>query len=73
MSKKYNCCIKDHQDIIIHDENYDTLKEIGNDLGLTNAMIYDLSSRRRDAKYSKFKYYPKIEIIKLSSIIIDGE
>ncbi len=65
MKKRFNCIIKDHKDEIIHNEEYCTLKEISQDLGLTNAMVYDLSSRRRDLKYSKFRYYPKIEITKL--------
>ena len=73
MNKKYNCCVKDHEDNIIHNEDYSTLKQIGSDLGLTNAMVYDLSSRKRDAKYSRFKYYPKIEINKISIDNIDGE
>ena len=55
MKNKFNCCIKDHNDNIIHNEDYKTLKDISSDLGLTNAMVYDLNSRKRDAKYSKFK------------------
>lgn len=73
MKSKYNCCIKDHNNNIIHNEDYKTLKEISNDLGLTHAMVYDLNTRKRDAKYSKFKYYPKIEINKISIDNIDGE
>jgi hypothetical protein len=65
MKKKFNCIVKNHNDEIIHDEKYCTLKDISEDLGLTNAMVYDLSSRKRDLKYSKFRYYPKIEITKL--------
>jgi hypothetical protein len=65
MRKRFNCIIKDYKDEIIHNEEYCTLKEISEDLGLTNAMVYDLSSRKRDLKYSKFKYYPKIEINKI--------
>ena len=73
MKKRFNCCIKDHNDNIIHNEDYKTLKDISSDLGLTNAMVYDLNTRKRDAKYSKFKYYPKIEINKISIDNIDGE
>ena len=74
MKKRFNCCIKDHNDNIIHNEDYNTLKEISKDLGLTNAMVYDLNSRRRDLKYSRFKYYPKIEINKIfDNNIEDGE
>tara|TARA_R110002096_G_scaffold312585_1_gene506909 strand:+ start:63 stop:287 length:225 start_codon:yes stop_codon:yes gene_type:complete len=74
MKKRFNCCVKDHNDNIIHNEDYNTLKEIGNELGLTNAMVYDLNSRKRDLKYSRFKYYPKIEINKIyDDIKEDGE
>lgn len=66
MKKRFNCIVKSHTDEIIHNEDYCTLKEISQDLGLTTAMVYDLSSRKRDLKYSKFKYYPKIEINKIS-------
>lgn len=66
MKNRFNCKITDHENKEIHNKDYKTLQEISNDLGLTKSMVYDLSSRKRDLKYTKFKYYPKIEINKIS-------
>lgn len=64
-NKIFNCIITDHKGECIHNEDYFTLQEIAQDLGLSNNVIYNLSSRRRDLKYTKFKYYPLIEINKI--------
>ena len=65
MNKKFNCCIKDHKGETIHDEDYKTLMDISNDLGLTKAMVYDLNSRKTDMKYKKFRFYSQITINKI--------
>tara|TARA_R110001599_G_scaffold341334_1_gene562332 strand:- start:427 stop:627 length:201 start_codon:yes stop_codon:yes gene_type:complete len=55
-----------HNDLnILHNENYNSLKEIAEDLGLTYQQVADLSSRKEKKKYQQFKYFPKIEIVKI--------
>ena len=49
----------------LHNQDYNCLKEIANDLGLTYQQVADLSSRRDKKKYQQFKYFPKIEITKI--------
>ncbi len=73
MNKKFNCCIKDHKGETIHDEDYKTLMDISNDLGLTKAMVYDLNSRKTDMKYKKFRFYPQITINKILDNNNNGE
>jgi hypothetical protein len=51
---------------IIHNKDYTTLKIAGDDLGLTYSQICDLKPGGRNKKKAiAFKFYPKIEIIKL--------
>tara|TARA_R110000803_G_scaffold74865_2_gene138970 strand:+ start:705 stop:905 length:201 start_codon:yes stop_codon:yes gene_type:complete len=55
-----------HDDLnILHNQNYNNLKEIAQDLGLTYQQVADLSSRKEKKKYQQFKYFPKIEIVKI--------
>ena len=55
-----------HNDLnILHNQNYNNLKEIAQDLGLTYQQVADLSSRKEKKKYQQFKYFPKIEIVKI--------
>ena len=46
----------------LHNQDYKTLKDIANDLGLTYQQVADLSSRKEKKKYKVFKFFPKIEI-----------
>ncbi len=57
MIKRFNCIIKDHKGEVIHDEDYKTLGDISDDLGLTKSMVYDLNSRKTNMKYKKFRYF----------------
>jgi|TARA_S200002703_G_scaffold140581_1_gene131915 predicted DNA-binding ribbon-helix-helix protein len=49
----------------LHNQDYDCLKDIANDLGLTYQQVADLSSRRDKKKYQQFKYFPKIQITRI--------
>ena len=46
----------------LHNQDYKSLKDIANDLGLTYQQVADLSSRKERKKYQDFKFFPKIEI-----------
>ena len=67
----YNCKI--YHDIgettsmTLHNQDYKSLKEIAIDLGLTYQQVADLSSRKEKKRYQQFKFFPKIEIIRLKS------
>ena len=50
---------------MLKSENYNNLKEIAQDLGLTYQQLAYLSSRKEKKKYQQFKYFPKIEIVKI--------
>tara|TARA_R100000808_G_C2145277_1_gene153090 strand:+ start:2456 stop:2689 length:234 start_codon:yes stop_codon:yes gene_type:complete len=52
----------DHGSVTILDKEFQSLKEISIELGLTYQQVADLSSRKKQKEYQKFKYYPKIEI-----------
>ena len=64
----YNCKI--YHDIgegysmTLHNRDYNCLRDIANDLGLTYQQVADLSSRKEKKKYQEFKYFPKIEIVR---------
>tara|TARA_R100000306_G_scaffold47878_1_gene45471 strand:+ start:585 stop:857 length:273 start_codon:yes stop_codon:yes gene_type:complete len=57
---------------ILHDNEYITLYDVARDLNLTYAQVADLSIGRSKKFESKFKYQPKIEIRKLSTIEHNG-
>jgi len=61
----FTCKIYHNELNILHNENYNSLKEIAEDLGLTYQQVADLSSRKEKKKYQQFKYFPKIEIVKI--------
>tara|TARA_R110000772_G_scaffold152815_1_gene263700 strand:+ start:74 stop:286 length:213 start_codon:yes stop_codon:yes gene_type:complete len=62
----FNCKIYhdigDNTSMTLHNRDYNNLKDIANDLGLTYQQVADLSSRKDKKKYQEFKYFPKIEI-----------
>lgn len=52
---------------VLHNKDYTTLKIAGDELGLTYSQICDLKPGGRNKKKAiAFKFYPKIEIIKLN-------
>ena len=65
----FNCKIYhdigNNTSMTLHNQDYNCLKEIANDLGLTYQQVADLSSRRDKKKDQEFKYFPKIEITKI--------
>tara|TARA_R110000823_G_scaffold309270_1_gene433376 strand:+ start:960 stop:1172 length:213 start_codon:yes stop_codon:yes gene_type:complete len=62
----FNCKIYhdigDNTSMTLHNRDYNCLKDIASDLGLTYQQVADLSSRKDKKKYQEFKYFPKIEI-----------
>jgi len=62
---RFTCKIYHDNNIILHDKEYNNLREISDDLGLTYQQIADLSSRKTMQQYRKFKYFPNIEIVKI--------
>ena len=54
-------------DHTLHNKDYTTLKIAGDELGLSYSQICDLKPGGRNKKKAiAFKFYPKIEIIKLN-------
>lgn len=53
-------------DIVLLNKEYDSLKALGEELGLSYNQVADLScDKKKIKKYRKFKYFPKIEIKKV--------
>jgi hypothetical protein len=65
----YNCKIYhnigESTSMTLHNQDYNCLKDISEDLGLTYQQVADLSSRKEKKKYQQFKYFPNIEITKI--------
>ena len=61
----FNCKVYHNDNNILHNEDYKCLKDIAEDLGLTYQQVADLSSRKEKRKYQEFKYFPKIEILRI--------
>jgi|TARA_R100000541_G_scaffold58917_1_gene71066 predicted DNA-binding ribbon-helix-helix protein len=65
----FNCKIYhdigENTSMTLHNRDYNNLRDIANDLGLTYQQVADLSSRKDKKKYQEFKYFPKIEITRL--------
>lgn len=56
-------------DIVLHDNKYKTLRDAGDELGLTYSQICELGPNGRNKKKSiRFKFMPKIEIEKIGAI-----
>ena len=68
MKSKINCfnCKITQNDIQLHDQDYQTLKDLADDIGLSYHIVADLhSGRRKENKRQQFKYQPKIEISRI--------
>jgi len=65
----FNCKIYhdigENTSMTLHNRDYNNLRDIASDLGLTYQQVADLSSRKDKKKYQEFKYFPKIEITRL--------
>tara|TARA_R110000764_G_C10713212_1_gene346980 strand:+ start:43 stop:261 length:219 start_codon:yes stop_codon:yes gene_type:complete len=55
------------EDTILHKDEYISLRDIAEELNLTYNQVADISAGRK--KINKFKYQPKVEIIKISEIV----
>ena len=66
---KFVCKIyhdNDDKEFILLNKEFDSLKIMARELGLTYHQVADISSDKKKTKdYRKFKYYPKIEINKI--------
>ena len=57
------------QNFVLLHKQFNSLKELGEELGLTYNQVADLSSDKKEMKhYRRFKYFPKIEIEKVYKI-----
>jgi len=62
---RFNCKIT-LQGNELHNKDYLTLKDISDDIGLSYNIVANISCNRKpNKKINDFKYFPKIEIIKL--------
>ena len=71
----YNCKISQSEQILMN-KNFDNLKQISEETGLSYNQVADLSSRPIDKSYQKYKYYPKIVIKKIdknSIVLLDQD
>ena len=67
----YNCKIyHDNLDCILMDKDFRSLRDIASELNVPYQFIADVSSRKNKKMYQQFKFYPNIEIIKLSKLNI---
>lgn len=64
----YNCNIKSHTGEVIHNKDYYKLQDIASEIGITNAMVYELSRNKPLQKYTNYIYYPKINITKIQKL-----
>ena len=56
----------DDEKIILLNKEFESLKIMARELGLTYNQVADISSEKKKTKdYRKFKYYPTIEIEKI--------
>ncbi len=62
---RFNCKITQNG-VELHNKDYLSLKDISNDIGLSYAVVANISTNRKmNKKTSNFIYFPKIEITKL--------
>ncbi len=65
MKSQHNCfnCKITQNGQEVHNQDYTTLKDISDDIGLSYSIVADISSgRKKNLKYNNFKYFPKVEI-----------
>lgn len=68
MKSLNNCfnCIITQNEIELHNQDYKSLKDIAEDIGLSYNIIADLHcGRRKQNKRQEFKFQPKIKITRL--------
>jgi len=59
--------IINEEKVYMLDKQFKNLKLIAEELGITYQQVADLSSRKEIKKYTKFKFFPNIEITKIKS------
>ena len=72
LNPQYNCKIY-HDNLtseccILMDKDFRSLRDIAGELNVPYQFIADVSSRKNKKMYQEFKFYPNIEIIKLSKL-----
>ncbi len=64
-SNKWLCVIIQNEKEVLN-EKFICLEDIGNELGLSKNIIFDISSKRRTAdKYKNCRFFPQISITRL--------
>tara|TARA_R110000824_G_scaffold340249_1_gene526760 strand:+ start:1851 stop:2060 length:210 start_codon:yes stop_codon:yes gene_type:complete len=59
-------CVITTNDIECFNQEFISLEDIGNELGLSKNIIFDMSSKRRTAtKYEKCRFFPIVSITRL--------
>lgn len=70
MKAKNNCfnCKITQNEMELHNKDYQTLKDLADDIGLSYHIVADLhSGRRKNNKRQQFKYQPKINISRIEN------
>lgn len=68
MKSKTNCfnCKITQNDTELHNQDYLTLKDLADDIGLSYPIVADIhTGRRKDNKRKTFRFQPKIEISRI--------
>ena len=68
MKSKINCfnCTITQNEMELHNQDYKSLKDLAEDIGLSYNIIADLhSGRRKENKRKDFRFQPKIEISRI--------
>ena len=64
----FNCKVfqtSNNEEIVLLCKNFNSLKDIGEELGLTYAQVAGFSARKPKKNYKDFKFFPKIEITRI--------
>lgn len=56
-------------DLVIHQDDYISLKDIAEELDLTYYQVANISAGRYKEK-TNFKYHPRVEIKKISNVVL---
>ena len=70
LNPQYNCKVYHNLDCILMDKDFRSLRDIASELNVPYQFIADVSSRKNKKMYQQFKFYPNIEIVKLSKLNI---
>jgi len=68
MKAKNNCfnCKITQNNAELHNKDYQTLKDLADDIGLSYHIVADLhTGRRKENKRKQFRFQPKIEITRI--------